>query len=1511
MARRLRAARLRVGKALKIAAGLLVTLALGAVVGVVLLLFTSAGQALVVEQVLRRIEGSLNGEIVISGLRSPGLHRAATLLGVRVTAADGGQILAVDSVAAEYSIRTMLSGDVALSGLTLWRPRLTITKEALDQPFNLAAFLDGTESLAVELGDVNELAEAGVRFLLEEVDVRDGSIEVRYPLTTPADPASRFLSEPGPEGRGFMRVFGFYGIDGHFDGVVAADPALGGLTMNVTDLAFEGRVFKDPVQVDNLVGRVTWSGGRISVDLETVSLLGATVTGSGAVELVDGGVPGVTFDAVVENLDLSRLRVLEPRLPDARASARIGVEFGSDGLRATWSEGRLAIDGGDIEGEGTVRVVPGGETSFQDVMLDVFAVPASAFEQFIPLALALDGRLSGSIELSGTMDAMTVVSRMDLLESDVGLTSGEVQGVLHLRRPLGVTGLTARLTPLDLGLVNRFAEGLLLEGSVSLDIRADGRLDTGMRVVAEATYPDPQSEVSNISLEGIVTEVDEEIHVAFDGELSPLSFAGIFGEGSPLSRLGLARGTFQADGPLSDLVLRSDLTTEGGRLTLESRFDIRSPLASYRIRGEAFDYDVVEIAPRLPEGTVLSGSFEFFGEGGDLRTAELVGGLSLSRSRFADLAVDTLSVDLRISNGIVTMDDLQGRIGGVVVEGAGKLATEDGGPPEELRMIFETENLEGLRPLLLSGDVIAGDTLTMLERQLLEFEGIDPDTLPTLAEVLVSGRMTGELTVGGSFENLSVTGRAEIEDGFYGGDRVGRADLSFSVTGLFTSERDLSVQLVASAIRVFEREFESVSASFENRGSTGNVEVFLARSPEESYLARLAFEEEGDVRTLHLDELVFLFPGERWNLGGPSTISWDPDGLTFGDFRMRRPGVGGMRLQARGRFPFDGEADFSLEAEALDIGRIAHALQLDEVLEGVVDLDLRVTGTDAEPVMDLTLSADRFRFGAFVLDRLEAEVAYADRRAVGDVEVWKDSLRVLTLDGEIPLDLSFNAVEERLPEEVIDLVVVLNQLPLSLLMAPFSSYEEVVGTMSGRVEVGGTSRSLAPRGQLTVDGGGAFLSGLGVRQQDVGGTLDWFPDGRLEVDLGARALGTARVEGTVTLTTVLDPGFDLDIRFDGFQAMNRRDATGLLSGEAHLDGSYSRPVISGDLFIDEGTLFWEEFQRAAEVSDLFFERSAGFADLSVVDTTTADLRPFTTGQSPFLENIRMENTTLTVRRDTWIRSEEMNVELNGEVDVLYDRQSRELALVGSLEAVRGSYALGLGSSRFTRQFQVDGGTVQFLGTPGLNPDLDLTASNDIRTPEGDRFTIIAGVTGTFASPRVALTSDEPGFTEDDLLSYLWFGRPSYALTSGQSQTLGTALAAGLGTLGLSSLSNQLGTVVTQGLGLDFLDYLSITQQDLGVLGGSALGGALSTTVVETGFYVADDMFLTLLFRPVGQGSGTDRWPGLRLEWAPSEAYTIESYFEDRFIRGRFVGFGELGVLSEKGLGLSIFREWAY
>ena len=1499
---------LRAKKALKVTAGVLITLAVGAIAGAWILTRTSAGQGFVMEQALSRIEGTLNGEITISGLRSQGLHRGVRLLGLQLVAPDGSSVLAVDSAEAEYSIREVLSGEVALSGVTLWRPRLTVTKEAPDRPFNLVAFLEGGESPVLELGGRGESTGAAVRFLLEEVEIQDGIVEVRYPLMSPPDPSSRLLTEPGPDGQGIQRVIAFRGINGRFNGVVLADPAVEGIRINVTGLTFEGEVFEEPVQVRDFNGRVDWTGDRILFDAETMGVLGGTASGSAALDLVDGSVPDLTVDAVVEGLDLLELRWLERRLPDARASGRITMEVGTRGLRADWSGVSLAIGGGEIGTEGALSRASGGEFALEDVTLDVSAVPLSVLEDFMPVAPPLAGRLSGNLDLSGSMDSLTVAGRMDLSEPGVSPMSGEIAGVLHLRRPWGANGMTARLTALDLSLVDRAVEGLPLEGFVNLDIRADGSLDTGVWVAIAGTFPELGVEASYVSLEGSLVEIDGAVQIALDGELDPFSIAAVVGDESPLSRLGLVRGAVHAEGYLRDLLVRADLVTEAGRLTLESRFDARSPFTSYQVHTEAYDFNPLEVAPWLPEGTVLSGSFDLRGEGGDLRTAELVGSIGLRESRLAELAVDTVSVELRISGGIVTVDRVQGRIGGVTVEAAGQLAVAGDGGPEEVRVSFETESLEGLRPLVRGGDMIAGDTLTALERQILEFEGIDPDTLPMLAEVLVSGRMAGELTVTGSLENLSVTGRAALEDAFYVGDGVGQAEVSFSATGLFSPEREVSAQIDAGAISVFEREFDAVSVNLRYREPSGNLSVFLVRSPEESYSGRLALDNEGEVRTLHLDELVFRFPGERWNLGGPATISWDPDGLTFRDFRMRRPGVGGMRLQAQGRIPLDGEADFRLEAEALDISWIAHLLQLDEVLEGVVDLELDVVGTDDEPVMDLALSTDGLRFRDYVVDQLEAEVVYIGRSAAGDVAVWNDSIQVLTLVGEVPLDLSFNPVEERFPEEVIDLVVVSDRLPLSLVMAPFPGYEDVEGTISGRVDVGGTSRSLAPQGQVAVEGGGAFLGGLGVRYEDVSGTLDWFPDGRLELAMSARALGTAAVEGAVTLTTVLDPGFDLVIRFDEFQAMNRRDVTGLVSGDLRLEGSFARPVISGDLFVDEGTLFYEEFQRAAGVADLFFERATGLADLAAVDPTSLGTRPFIAGESPFLQNIRMENTTLTARRDNWIRSELMNVELEGGLDLLYDRQTQDLALVGALQAVRGSLAFGPRGLR--KQFQVDGGTVRFLGTPGVNPDLDLTASEPVRTPEGDRLTIIAEITGTLVSPRVALRSDEAGITEDDLLSYLWFGRPTYALTAGQSDAVGAGM-----TLGLSGISSELGAVMTQGLGLDFLDYLSITQQDLGpagALGSSDVRAALGTTVVETGFYVADDMFLTLLFRPVSaQGGGVQSWPGIRFEWVASRGYTLQSYFEDQFFRGRTLGFGQFGVQARKGLGLSIFRDWVY
>ena len=189
----------------------------------------------------------------------------------------------------------------------------------------------------------------------------------------------------------------------------------------------------------------------------------------------------------------------------------------------------------------------------------------------------------------------------------------------------------------------------------------------------------------------------------------------------------------------------------------------------------------------------------------------------------------------------------------------------------------------------------------------------------------------------------------------------------------------------------------------------------------------------------------------------------------------------------------------------------------------------------------------------------------------------------------------------------------------------------------------------------------------------------------------------------------------------------------------------------------------------------------------------------------------MENTTLTARRDNWIRSEQMDVELEGDLDLLYDRQIQDLALVGVLQAVRGSLAFGPRGLR--KQFRWTEVRCVFWERQGSIPTSISPQANPSGRRRGTGSRLSPQSPETLLSPRVALRSDEAGFSEDDLLSYLWFGRPTYALTSDQSEAVGAGMA-----VGLNTLSSELGTVMTQGLGLDFLDYLSITQQGLGSLG---------------------------------------------------------------------------------------------
>jgi hypothetical protein len=81
-----------------------------------------------------------------------------------------------------------------------------------------------------------------------------------------------------------------------------------------------------------------------------------------------------------------------------------------------------------------------------------------------------------------------------------------------------------------------------------------------------------------------------------------------------------------------------------------------------------------------------------------------------------------------------------------------------------------------------------------------------------------------------------------------------------------------------------------------------------------------------------------------------------------------------------------------------------------------------------------------------------------------------------------------------------------------------------------------------------------------------------------------------------------------------------------------------------------------------------------------------------------------------------------------------------------------------------------------------------------------------------------------------------------------------------------------------------------------------------------GFYLEENVFLTLLIRPLGSvagGGDVDPFGGARLDWALSESWTLQAFFEDRYIRQPTLGFDQQILNQRKVAGVLLFRDWGY
>ncbi|MEJ2184885.1 MAG: translocation/assembly module TamB domain-containing protein, partial [Gemmatimonadota bacterium] len=1371
--------------------------------------------------VMDRIGKSLHGQLRVADITSSSLLGGAVLHDVSIIMPDGRPFLRADSIRLRYSLLRLLRGQIAFDRVDLFHPDVTLEQLPGDSMWNYDRLL-GTGSNPPEAGGGGQQT-----ILLEEAHVHDGRLVIREPWHPgPGTDTTNVILDT--VAGGLARVMRFEEINAVLPQALIESPTTQGRRFRFDGLATRVSIWRQPIPVRDLRGTVEIKDSIIGLAVRDVALPNSHAAVRGRIIV---GSRGQRYELQFVNADAAfeDFHWLFPQLPaQGRAQLDLTLATQANGQLSVLAQ-NMRVRSGQSRLSGTFGLLTGDPLRFTNVQVHVAPVDLALADRFLPKPLPVQGLVTGDIAMDGPITSLqthgdaTLVSPANRQPEVVTSWTGTVS----LAAPLAARDLQLTIQRLDLGLVAHVAPQLTMPGVVNGNLHLDGRLDQGMAFDGRLEQPQANGR-SSIVARGTLTRADNHTSVDAHFDLQPVNLPSLAAQFPQLHGVqGQARGTVTVQGPLDDLKLNADLEAQAGKLTLQGQLDRTGAEPRYQASGDVTDLRPEQLFTTAPEGRI-NGHFQLQGVGTTAESARGSVEAALGAARIRQLTIDGASVRLTVDSGLVHVDTLFARAAFGTLNASGNFGIARG-IRGNAQVVLNADSLEALRSFVQSDSVL------------------DPTAPPPL-----EGRLRLNATLEGTLERFDARGEMQLAGFRLHGVSVDSANASFSARDVRTSDQGLDVQLDAKTIRGYGRAFSTITGSASYLDHAGSATI-NAQAP-----GRTRLELAGDYtladQAVHvrLDTLTFQTGDQPWRLGAPAELRIARDGVQLDSVRLARSGGGSLRLAGvlpwrpgvtgdSARSPADTvrlPADFVVEARAAPIGEFLRLAQADTALDGVVDGRVTVRGTARQPRVDGQLSVQQLRYQTSTVDSLGVRLSYADRSLETHVRAWKDGAQILVGDGTVPVNLALAAVPERRLDQPLQLRAQATQLPAGLVLAFVGGFRDVQGHIGGQVLVTGTTRQPELGGALTLQDGAATWDALGVRYRTIQGQFQMTGPDVITVKsrLDTRN-GYATADGTITFKPVSDPQFSLDVHTQNFQAARRRDFQGIASGNLHLAGHYRRPEVTGSLRLTQGTLnldeLWRQTQMVQLESPFLFE---------VVDTTSTPVQQIVpTTTTPFLQNIRV-NADLQIGSDTWLRGKGLNMAVTGDLTVNIDRQAQSIAMTGTLQTVRGTYQFQPGTDRYLavtqpvlqKQFDIQQGTIEFVGTPGVDPNLNVTATHEVQRQAGSQLgqlTIQANVSGTLQNPRVQLTSDaQPPISETDLISYLYFGRPSFVLSGSNRQWLD--LVTGAASTALQSVFSSWGLFDYVGLSRP---YTESTPQNRGSL--------LEGTVFEAGRYVAPNVFL--------------------------------------------------------------------
>lgn len=986
-----------------------------------------------------------------------------------------------------------------------------------------------------------------------------------------------------------------------------------------------------------------------------------------------------------------------------------------------------------------------------------------------PLPYPWKGTLEGTVRASGGPVNRFMIDEAAFVFRDANVpgkgATALVKGELDILFPATTVfrGFDVDLARLDLESIQFLNPAFArLDGYITGHTRLDSVWTDVRFRNADLTHHFADAATSRITGNGRVTITDStliyDVALVAD-QLNLTSVARAWPELELVQR-GAFTGPVRLQGTFADLELSTTLQGASGTYAYDGRVDLDS-IGGYGYRGTLQFrnanlralYDTVAMPV-----TALNGEADLTLTGDSV--ANWVGGVDvrLTRSSVDSALIYSGAVArLRFDDGIVRVDSLYGESPIGVVRAAGAIGLR-ADRSDSLHVDFVADSIGGARVWLPSAAV---------------------DSLGAISDSL-TGRIEARIGLTGSTVALRATGTVEARGvealSVRAREAVARIDLSDVTSDSIAG----TVRLTADSMQfgTIRSELLNVEAMVRSKEVT-DVQGRMALRDGPEIESTINLRVRNDTVTSVVSALQIAFSDHDWRLEKPTTIVVAPDAWSVDSLALAGSRGGNLGLDAAVQSGSPSRLALSGDSVSLrDLGILAQA---PFELGGALSFDLSARGERDAPEVTLSGRIDGTSVADVSLQRTVLSGQGRNQRFNGQLSIVRNDTTVLSLIANVPLDLALASRETRVLDDSLRLALLSRDVDLALVETLTPTVKDAGGRFNANISLSGPRNDATLSGFMRVEQGRGALPDLGIDLRGFEAFVEASEDTvyvrRFKTVSGETTRDSLWLSGWIASQDwasglapsgrEADVGFDLRLATNNFRAINsRRTGRMDVSSNVRLTGTTSGSELSGDVTVNSASVV---------IPELNSKRVVSLADdqlFNLVDTTlVANRRILPRTPSALARNLNVRNLRVTMGPDVWLQSVEANIKLGGSVNVINGRGLAaggvpQLALEGALRTEQGTFNFRLADIFVERIFRIEGGQVQFLGDADFNPDLDVRALYTVRQSSslygsGNDIRIRARLAGTLVQPRLVLESaDSLQLSESDLISYLFFGRPS-------------------------------------------------------------------------------------------------------------------------------------------------------